>query len=432
MSTTLTIECPACATAFPVDPDKVPAGGARTECTVCHTPFRVDDPGDMAREPAPETWEDEAGDADAGSIEAVVTVEDVVVDEVVTVWDAEAPADRGAEAEAWEARDDEPENQAAEAVDDEPDLDEGDLSDDLAAADAGAEEDHDEPEALQGWGTPVEGGEPEAVEHEEVEAAFGEESDTVEEVEAVAPLDADPSPLAEGIVTDQWSELVPEATEDAGVTEDADAWGGGGDDDEWVVETEDEEVTLSDLDLDVERLDTVEDQVRAAREESGLAEPADAEFVTDDEFVTGAGEELLGGSEVVLPEDALEVEGGIAEVGGEAEDAATPSPEAPEVAGADGTTGEGAEGEEVFQFGRRDPHDKARRLARVLVSDMITYNPERHEEALAQNRLKDDFEEEIDKSWAEYVEQVGPEIAESTDYWRDALNDILARGEPLF
>ena len=38
---------------------------------------------------------------------------------------------------------------------------------------------------------------------------------------------------------------------------------------------------------------------------------------------------------------------------------------------------------QAFSFGRRDPHDKARRLARVLVSDMIMYNPERHSRAIA-------------------------------------------------
>ena len=59
-----------------------------------------------------------------------------------------------------------------------------------------------------------------------------------------------------------------------------------------------------------------------------------------------------------------------------------------------------------FQFGKRDPHDKARRLARVLVSDMITYNPDRHAKALEARTLKADFDEEIEKSWAEYVEQV--------------------------
>jgi hypothetical protein len=85
-----------------------------------------------------------------------------------------------------------------------------------------------------------------------------------------------------------------------------------------------------------------------------------------------------------------------------------------------------------FSFGQRDPADKARRLARVLVSDMIMYNPERHQRALENGTLEEDFEDEIAKSWKEYVEQVGEEMARGTDYWRDALNDILAKGDEVF
>ena len=87
-----------------------------------------------------------------------------------------------------------------------------------------------------------------------------------------------------------------------------------------------------------------------------------------------------------------------------------------------------------FTFGKRDPSEKARRLARVLVSDMIMYNPERHEKALAQGTLKEDFEDEIEKSWKEYVEQVGEEMAEGEGrgFWSDALNDVLAKGQQIF
>lgn len=87
-----------------------------------------------------------------------------------------------------------------------------------------------------------------------------------------------------------------------------------------------------------------------------------------------------------------------------------------------------------FTFGKRDPTDKAKRLARVLVSDMIMYNAERHQSALAQGTLQQDFEEEIEKSWKEFVEQVGEELAngEGRTFWKDALNDILAKGEKVF
>ena len=87
-----------------------------------------------------------------------------------------------------------------------------------------------------------------------------------------------------------------------------------------------------------------------------------------------------------------------------------------------------------FTFGKRNPTDKAKRLARVLVSDMIMYNAERHQAALTAGTLLQDFEEEIDKSWKEFVEQVGEELAagEGRQFWKQALNDILAKGQEVF
>jgi predicted Zn finger-like uncharacterized protein len=86
----------------------------------------------------------------------------------------------------------------------------------------------------------------------------------------------------------------------------------------------------------------------------------------------------------------------------------------------------------VPSFGKRDPGEKAKRLARVLVSDIILYNPDRHHQAMESGRVKEEFEEEIQKSWDEYVEQVGDEVANSTTFFTDALNEILAKGEEVF
>lgn len=83
-------------------------------------------------------------------------------------------------------------------------------------------------------------------------------------------------------------------------------------------------------------------------------------------------------------------------------------------------------------FGKRDPQEKAQRLARVLVSDIILYNPDRHHDATESGQVKEEFEEEIQKSWNEYVEQVGEEVANSTNFFNDALNEILAKGEQVF
>lgn len=83
-------------------------------------------------------------------------------------------------------------------------------------------------------------------------------------------------------------------------------------------------------------------------------------------------------------------------------------------------------------FGASDPNAKARRLARALVSDIVTYHPERRDQALANGTLKREFLEEIKKSWEEYVGQVGQNTAKGTPHFRDALNDILAKGQPIF
>ncbi|MEE8134970.1 MAG: hypothetical protein V3T56_07925 [Gemmatimonadales bacterium] len=66
------------------------------------------------------------------------------------------------------------------------------------------------------------------------------------------------------------------------------------------------------------------------------------------------------------------------------------------------------------------------------MSDIMVYQPEKREQALEQGNLKEAFEEEIKKSWAEFIEQVGEELADSTSFFNDALNEILAGGEKIF
>ncbi len=83
-------------------------------------------------------------------------------------------------------------------------------------------------------------------------------------------------------------------------------------------------------------------------------------------------------------------------------------------------------------FMSRDPKQKARRLARALISDMIVYQPEKRQKAIEEGSLKEVFDEEIKKSWDEYVQQVGAEIANSTPFFTEALNDILAGGQNVF
>jgi hypothetical protein len=80
----------------------------------------------------------------------------------------------------------------------------------------------------------------------------------------------------------------------------------------------------------------------------------------------------------------------------------------------------------------QDPKQKARRLARALISDMLVYHPEKRQQGLRDGTLPQLFKDEIDKSWQEYIEQVGKDLAETTAFWTEALNDILAGGKKLF
>ncbi len=89
-------------------------------------------------------------------------------------------------------------------------------------------------------------------------------------------------------------------------------------------------------------------------------------------------------------------------------------------------------GRAVNPFLAQDPAQKARRLARALISDLAVYYPDRRKDGLANGTLKELFQEEIKKSWEEYTEQVGPEMAESTSFFNDALNEILAGGQKIF
>ncbi len=86
----------------------------------------------------------------------------------------------------------------------------------------------------------------------------------------------------------------------------------------------------------------------------------------------------------------------------------------------------------INPFLANDPNAKGKRLARALVSDLIVYFPQKRDEGLRDGTLKQLFREEIKKSYEEFVDQVGSEFAESTTHFTDALNDILANGQPVF
>lgn len=80
----------------------------------------------------------------------------------------------------------------------------------------------------------------------------------------------------------------------------------------------------------------------------------------------------------------------------------------------------------------RRKRSKEEMLARALVSDIMVYNKDLYDTAKAENNLLEALGPEIKKSWELYKEKVTPEVANSTNHFRDALNEILAEGENIF
>lgn len=80
----------------------------------------------------------------------------------------------------------------------------------------------------------------------------------------------------------------------------------------------------------------------------------------------------------------------------------------------------------------RKKKDRAKRLARVFVSDILIYNQEKRDKGLADGDLMTALGSEIKKAWEAYKEKIGSEVSESSEYFRTALNEILADGQEIF
>jgi predicted Zn finger-like uncharacterized protein len=76
--------------------------------------------------------------------------------------------------------------------------------------------------------------------------------------------------------------------------------------------------------------------------------------------------------------------------------------------------------------------ERSKRLARVFVSDILVYNKEKRDKGLASGDLMTVLGPEIKKAWEAYKDKVGRDFTESSDYFRDALNEILADGRKIF
>jgi hypothetical protein len=82
-----------------------------------------------------------------------------------------------------------------------------------------------------------------------------------------------------------------------------------------------------------------------------------------------------------------------------------------------------ASGEEVSR------HEEARRLARLLVSEIRLYNEDEVEAGRRNGDIYDRLKEDIDRSRQMYEERVDPAVRESTDYFYQELVRNLGGGD---
>lgn len=77
-------------------------------------------------------------------------------------------------------------------------------------------------------------------------------------------------------------------------------------------------------------------------------------------------------------------------------------------------------------------HQRARRLAKALASDLVLYNQEKVEKGLRDGTLAQLLGSEIRRSWEYYCQQVPEHIVKNTDYFKELLNKIVGKGKEIF
>ena len=77
-----------------------------------------------------------------------------------------------------------------------------------------------------------------------------------------------------------------------------------------------------------------------------------------------------------------------------------------------------------------DPqHEEAKRLARLLISEIKLYNEEQVEAGRRNRNIYEVLREDIDRSRQIYEERIDDSVRGDADYFHDELVRILAAGE---
>ena len=74
-----------------------------------------------------------------------------------------------------------------------------------------------------------------------------------------------------------------------------------------------------------------------------------------------------------------------------------------------------------------DAPDRARRLARTIVSDIALYNRDEITRGIQNDNLFEELSEEIERGRKLYNSRITPEIQQTTNFFNEAIVDVLVK-----
>jgi len=78
--------------------------------------------------------------------------------------------------------------------------------------------------------------------------------------------------------------------------------------------------------------------------------------------------------------------------------------------------------------GRKDPHERAKRLARLIINDIVLYNQNKVVDGIKNDTLFQVLEDELTEGRKYYDKNVDPAVAVQADYFNLAIVDVLVKG----
>ena len=76
-------------------------------------------------------------------------------------------------------------------------------------------------------------------------------------------------------------------------------------------------------------------------------------------------------------------------------------------------------------------HEDARRLARIIVSDIVLYNKKKVDEGIRSNKFYELLKEEIEEGKKHYDSRVPPEVQKARDFYKEAFEDFIRKRKGL-